>query len=75
MKKIIGIIGLSWFGLNLVDSFSKLNVEFIVIDNNKDLVKKVSEVILNVFVCDFIDEEVFKVSGIFNVDYVIVVFG
>jgi len=75
MKKIIGIIGLSRFGLNLVDSFSKLNVELIAIDNNKDSVKKASEIISNVFVCDSTDEEALKASGISNVDHAIVAFG
>jgi len=75
MKKIIGIIGLSRFGLNLVDSFSKLNVEIIAIDNNKDSVRKASEMITNAFVCDATDEEALKSSGISNVDHAIVAFG
>ncbi len=75
MKKIIGIIGLSRFGLNLVESFTKLNVEIIAIDNNKDSVKKASEMISNAFVCDATDEEALKNSGISNVDHVIVAFG
>lgn len=75
MKKIIGIIGLSRFGLNLVESFTKLNVEIIAIDSNKESVKKASEMISNAFVCDATDEEALKSSGISNVDHVIVAFG
>jgi trk system potassium uptake protein TrkA len=75
MKKIIGIIGLSRFGLNLVESFTKLNVEIIAIDNNKESVKKASEIITNAFVCDATDEDALKNSGISNVDHVIVAFG
>lgn len=75
MKKSIAIIGLSRFGLNLVESFNKLDVDIIAIDNNKESVRKASEITRNVYVVDSTDEEALKSAGISLVDHVIVAIG
>jgi len=75
MKKIVAIIGLSRFGLNLVESFSKLDVDLIAIDQNKESVRKASEITTNTFVADSTDEDALKAAGISNADHVIVAFG
>ncbi len=75
MKKSIAVIGLSRFGLNLVESFSKLNVDLIAVDQDKESVRKAGEIITNVLVCDSTDEEALKDAGIQNVDHAIVAIG
>ena len=40
MKKSIAVIGLSRFGLTLVEQLSKLNVDLVAIDKDKESVKK-----------------------------------
>lgn len=75
MKKSIAIIGLSRFGLNLVESFSKLNVDIIAVDQNKESVRKASEMTKNAFVIDSTSEEALKSAGISTVDHAIVAIG
>ncbi len=75
MKKSIAIIGLSRFGLNLLESFSKLNVDLIGIDRDILSVKKASEIISNVLVCDSTDPQALKDAGITNVDHAVVAIG
>lgn len=75
MKKSIAVIGLGRFGLSLVESFSRLNVDIIAIDQNKESVKKASEFVHNVYVVDSTDEEALKSAGISNVDHAIVALG
>lgn len=75
MKKSVAIIGLSRFGLNLVESFSKLNIDVVAVDQNKEFVKKASEFVTNAFVIDSTDEEALKDAGIANVDNAVVAIG
>lgn len=75
MKKSVAVIGLSRFGLTLVESFSKLNVELIAIDQDKEQVKKASEFVDNAFIADATNETALKECGITNVDHVIVAIG
>lgn len=75
MKKSIAVIGLGRFGLSLVESFSRLNVDIIAIDQNKESVKKASEFVHNVYVVDSTDEEALKSAGVSNVDHAIVALG
>ncbi|HQA19913.1 MAG TPA: TrkA family potassium uptake protein [Bacilli bacterium] len=75
MKKSIAIIGLGRFGLKLVESLNRLNVDLIAIDQNKEAVKRASEIITNAYVADPTDEEALKAVGIANVDHVIVAIG
>lgn len=75
MKKIIAVIGLSRFGLNLVQDFSKLNVDIIALDHNKENVLKASEFVQNVVVADSTNLEALREAGIGNVDHVVVAIG
>ena len=61
MKKSIAVIGLGRFGLSLVESFSRLNVDIIAIDQNKESVKS-KRFVHNVYVVDSTDEEALKVQ-------------
>lgn len=75
MRKSIAVIGLSRFGLNLVEEFSKLNVDLIAIDKDKGSVKRAIEIALNAFVVDSTKEDALKEVGISNVDIAIVAIG
>lgn len=75
MKKSIAVIGLSRFGLNLVQDFSKLNVDIIALDYNKENVLKASEFVQNVVVADSTNLEALREAGIGNVDHVVVAIG
>lgn len=75
MKKSIAIIGLSRFGLALVEDFSKLNVDLVAIDVDEQNVKRAGEIIRNVLIADATNIESLKACGISNVDHVIVAIG
>lgn len=75
MKKSIAVIGLSRFGLNLVEDFSKLNVDVVAIDYKQENVIKAAEFIQNVVVADSTNIEALKEAGIGNVDHAIVAIG
>lgn len=75
MKKTIAIIGLSRFGLSLVESFSKLNVELVAIDTEEEQVQKAGEFIENAFVGDTTNIDALRDAGIANVDHAIVAIG
>ena len=75
MKKSVAVIGLSRFGLNLVEDFSKLHVDVVGIDINKENVAKAAEYIQNVLVADSTNLEALREAGIGNVDHAIVAIG
>lgn len=75
MKKSIAVIGLSRFGLSLVEDFSKLNVDVIAIDHNKENVAKASEFIQNVVIADSTNIDALKEAGIANIEHAIVAIG
>ncbi|CCV64728.1 Trk system potassium uptake protein TrkA [Alteracholeplasma palmae J233] len=75
MKKSIAIIGLSRFGLNLVERLSKMNVDIIAIDKNKESVRKAGELTRNVYIVDSTNEDALKAAGIASVDHAIVAIG
>ncbi|OQC10621.1 MAG: Ktr system potassium uptake protein A [Tenericutes bacterium ADurb.Bin087] len=73
--KSIAIVGLSRFGLSLVEAFSKLNVELVAIDMDEDQVRKAGEFIQNVFIADSTSIDSLRAAGIANVDHAIVAIG
>lgn len=75
MKKTIGIIGMGRFGLSLLESFSKTDVEVMALDHKKERVEKASLFTPHVFVCDSTNEEALKETGIKNADHVIIAMG
>ncbi len=75
MKKTIAVIGLGRFGLDLVYELSKLDVEVIAIDSNKEKVKMASEFIQHAIICDSTSSSALKDAGVKNADHVIISFG
>ncbi|MDY0214395.1 MAG: TrkA family potassium uptake protein [Bacilli bacterium] len=75
MKKSIAIIGLSRFGLSLVEAFSTLDVDLVAIDVDEEAVKKAGELISNAFIGDSTDLDSLRAAGIANVDHAIVAIG
>ncbi len=73
--KSIAIIGLSRFGLSLVEAFSKLDVELVAIDMAEEQVRKAGDFIQNVFIADSTSIESLRAAGIANVDHAIVAIG
>ena len=75
MKKTVAIIGLSRFGLSLVESFSKLDVDVVAIDTEEEQVRKAGEFIQNAFIADSTSLESLQAAGIENVDHAIIAVG
>lgn len=75
MKKSVAIIGLSRFGLSIVESFSKLDVDIVAIDTEEEQVQKAGEFIQNAFIADSTNLESLLAAGIENVDHAIVAIG
>lgn len=75
MKKSIAIVGLSRFGLSLVEAFSKLDVDLVAVDVEEEQVRKAGEFIQNVFIADTTSSDALRAAGIANVDHAIVAIG
>ncbi|MFA5660070.1 MAG: TrkA family potassium uptake protein [Bacilli bacterium] len=75
MRKSIAIIGLSRFGISLVEAFSELDVDLVAIDMEEEQVRKAGEFIQNAFIADSTSLESLKEAGIGNVDHAIVAIG
>lgn len=75
MKKTVAIIGLSRFGLSLVEAFSKLDVELVVMDLEEEQVRKAAMFSENAFIGDTTNIESLRQAGISNVDHAIVAIG
>lgn len=75
MKKSIAVIGLSRFGLSLLESLSRLNVDLIAIDVEEEQVRKATAFTHNAFIVDVYSSEALKESGVANVDHAIVAIG
>lgn len=75
MKANIAVIGLGRFGLDLVESLSKKDIEVMAIDVNEQAVEKALVFTPYAYICDSTDEEALKEVGISNVDKVIIAAG
>lgn len=75
MKKTIAVIGMGRFGLSLVESFSKNNVDIIALDHIKERVEKAAIYTEYLVVCDSTNEEALKEAGVHSADHVIVAMG
>ena len=75
MKTNVAIIGLSRFGLNLVETLSKLNVDILALDVDKESVKKATDFTPNAFVIDSTDLDALKSAGVSNVEHAVVAIG
>lgn len=75
MKKTVAVIGIGRFGLNLIESFSKNNVDVLALDHDEQRLKKAVPFTESLRVCDSTDEKALKEAGIKDVDHVIIAFG
>lgn len=75
MKKSIAIIGLSRFGLSLVEAFSELDVDLVAIDTDETQVRRAGDFIQNAFIADSTNIDSLREAGIGNVDHAIVAIG
>ena len=75
MKKTVAVIGMGRFGLNLIESFSKNNVDVLALDHDEQRLKKAVPFTESLRVCDSTDEKALKEAGIKDVDHVIIAFG
>lgn len=75
MKKTVAVIGMGRFGLNLIESFSKNNIDVLALDHDEQRLKKAVPFTKSLIVCNSTDEEALKKAGIKDVDHVIIAFG
>ncbi len=75
MKKTVAVIGVGRFGLNLIESFSKNNVDVLALDYDEQRLKKAVSFTESLIICDSTDEKALKEAGIKDVDHVIIAFG
>ena len=76
MKKSIGIIGCSNFGLSLITSLSKFNdIEILAIDSRIEAITKAANIIKHAYLCDPTSEDALREVGMQNVDEVVVAIG
>lgn len=75
MKKTIGVIGIGRFGLSLVESLVKTNVNVIALDSVSEHLEKAGQFTNYTIICDSTNEEALRESGIGSADHVIVAFG
>lgn len=74
MKQII-VIGCGRFGLAAAKTLTKLGHDVMVIDQNTDIIKEVSEYVAHAVQMDAIDEASFRTIGLRNFDVAIVAIG
>ena len=75
MKKTVAVIGVGRFGLNLIESFAKNNINILALDHDAERLKKAAIFTEALIVCDSTDEKALKEAGIKDVDHVIIAFG
>ncbi len=75
-KKITyGIVGLGYFGQALTEQLATSGCELIVLDNDEDKVKEISELTENAYVVKTLDKKSLQETGIQNCDVAIVCIG
>lgn len=75
-KKITyGIVGLGYFGQALTEQLAASGCELIVLDNDEDKVKEISELTENAYVVKTLDKKSLQETGIQNCDVAIVCIG
>lgn len=75
MKKTVAVIGVGRFGLSLIESFSKNNIDVLALDHDEESLKKAVPFTNTLIVCDSTDEKALKEAGIKDVNHVIIAFG
>lgn len=75
VKKEFAVIGLGTFGMSVVETLLRYNVNVIVLDNDEEKVQKIANKVDFACALDTTDEEALANSGIKNVDHVFVGIG
>ncbi|WMJ76739.1 MULTISPECIES: potassium channel family protein [unclassified Sedimentibacter] len=74
MKQII-VIGCGRFGASAAKTLTKLGHDVMVVDQNADIIKEISEFVAHAVQMDAIDEASFRTIGLRNFDVAIVAIG
>lgn len=74
MKQII-VIGCGRFGYSTAKTLTKLGHDVMVVDQNPDIVKEISEYVAHAVQMDAIDEASFRTLGLRNFDVAIIAIG
>ena len=74
MKQII-VIGCGRFGSSVAKTLTKLGHDVMVVDQNADIVKEISEFVAHAVQMDALDEASFRTLGIRNFDVAVVAIG
>ncbi|MEL7647802.1 MAG: TrkA family potassium uptake protein [Sedimentibacter sp.] len=74
MKQII-VIGCGRFGSSVAKTLTKLGHDVMVVDQNTDIIKEISEYVAHAVQMDALDEASFRTLGIRNFDVAVVAIG
>lgn len=74
-KKSFAVIGVGRFGLALIEEFTDLDANVLVIDKNFEKIEKIAKMVTNAICLDSTDIEALREVGISNYDVVIVATG
>lgn len=74
MKQII-VVGCGRFGSSVAKTLSKLGHDVMVVDQNPDIIKDISEYVAHAVQMDALDEPSFRTMGIRNFDVAVIAIG
>jgi trk system potassium uptake protein TrkA len=74
MKQII-VVGCGRFGSSVAKTLSKLGHDVMVVDQNPDIIKDISEYVAHAVQMDALDEASFRTMGIRNFDVAVIAIG
>ncbi|MCL1971595.1 MAG: TrkA family potassium uptake protein [Endomicrobia bacterium] len=74
-KRQFAVIGLGTFGSNVAKELAKRNIQVLAIDNDTEIVNRISSFVTQALVADATDEKAMKDAGIADCDTVIVSIG
>ena len=74
-KKQFAVIGLGTFGFNVARELTKRNIPVLAIDNNNEIVNRISQYVTQALVVDATDEKAIQDAGVADCDTVIVSIG
>ncbi len=74
MKRVV-VIGLGRFGSMLAQSLAEANVEVIAIDQRRELVEAVADIVAHAVILDATDEKALLAQGVATVDVAVVTIG
>ncbi|MDR1696263.1 MAG: TrkA family potassium uptake protein [Endomicrobium sp.] len=74
-KKQFGVVGLGTFGYNVAVELAKKGVQVLALDNDAEIVNKISELVTQALVVDATDEKAVLDAGIADCDSVVIAVG